>query len=145
VLAQLARWGSWPARIAGAVLVFLGVYIVINAQVALAARPNPAAADDPLLNLDLYLQTLSGAVMVAFGGLVALLSWLTRRRNRAAAIAGMVGCFFLAGLTAAYALAANLSGELLAGALVTGACLLIAGGTALAGRRESDGEAKAHG
>jgi hypothetical protein len=145
LLKYLIRWGVWPARLASAALFIYGAYLVIIAQLALAARADPSAADDSLLNLDLYVQSVAGAVLIGFGALVAVLSWLTRRKSRAAVIGGTVGCFFLAGLIVVYALSANMSGAPLAAVLFAGVGLLLAGGTAVAGSRSLGGGAGAHG
>lgn len=143
LLRRLIRWGAWPARLASLGLVIYGAYLLISAQMLMAGQPDTLTESDPYLGA--YLQFMIGVVLIASGGLVAVLIWLTRRRNRAAAIGGVMGCFFVAGLVAAYALTGSLNGTPLVGAIVAGVCLLIAGGTALAGRRAFDAEMRARG
>jgi hypothetical protein len=142
LLRRLIRWGAWPARLAGLALVMYGAYLLITAQMLMAGPTDTLTEGDPYFSA--YLQFMIGVGLIGCGGLVAGLSWLTRRRHRTAAIGGVVGCFFLAGLAGVYALTGSLFDAPSTAALIAGVCLLIAGGTALAGRKVFDREVQPH-
>jgi len=131
MLKQLIRWGTGPARIASAVMIFYGAYLVIVNGITLSALPSGDEGD--LLAAPIFVGMFDAALLIGLGALIIGLTWMTRRRKRAVAIGGQVISFFAAGLLITYVLAWSVTGPMLIAAPTAGACLLLAAATSLAG------------
>jgi hypothetical protein len=131
ILANLKRWGTWPARVASALLIFYGVFLLIRARIALDSPDLPA--ETALQLPEALAGAIDGVFLIATGVIAAGLTWLARRKKRGVALFGIVMSFFAGGLVSTYAIAAGMTGARLAGAIIAGACLLLAAGSTLIG------------
>src|SRR5262245_1352178 len=108
MLANLKRWGTWPARTASAILISYGAFRSIRAPLAFCSPD--LAAEGALRVPEALAGAIDGVFLSAVGAGAAGLTWLARRKNRGVALFGSVASFFAGGLISTYAIAAGMTG-----------------------------------